>query len=133
MAHSGKCLCGEVSYELEGEPLAVAVCHCANCQRQGGSAFSVNVIMMEDQISISGPIKTFEDRGESGDAVYVHRRFCGSCGSPIVSVPLGGGGIIAVKAGTLDDHSWVDPQVEAWCVHKQSWVDLPGLTSMERE
>jgi hypothetical protein len=39
-----------------------------------------------------------------------------------------------VKAGTLDDTSRVSPMVEAWCEHKQPWVDLPGLAvSMDRE
>jgi hypothetical protein len=43
-------------------------------------------------------------------------------------------GIIAVKAGTLDDRSTVQPTVEAWCVDRQPWVSLPGMAvSLERE
>ena len=133
MTRTGSCLCGVISYEVEGEPIATAVCHCEHCQRQSGGAFSVNLVVREDQVSITGPIKTFEDRGESGDAVYVYRRFCGNCGSPIVSELVEPAGILALKAGTLDDRSSVQPQVEAWCVSKQPWVDLQGLTSMERE
>lgn len=95
--------------------------------------FSLNLIAHVDQLTVSGPIKTYEDYGENGDAVYVCRRFCGNCGSPIVSELMALEGVVAVKVGTLDDHSWVQPQAEAWCVHKQAWVDLPGLVSMERE
>lgn len=133
MAQTGRCLCGEISYALEGDPIATAVCHCEHCQRQSGGAFSVNLVIQKDQVAISGPIKTYEDRGERGDAVYVYRRFCGNCGSPIVSELVDPAGILALKAGTLDDHSAVQPQVEAWCVNKQPWVDLPDLTSMDRE
>ena len=42
--------------------------------------------------------------------------------------------MIAVKAGTLDEKADVLPTVQAWCEHKQPWVDLPGMAvSMDRE
>ncbi len=134
MTQTGRCLCGQISYELTGDVIATAVCHCDHCQRQSGGAFSVNLIAMENQLSVSGELTTFEDRGENDDAVYVYRRFCGSCGSPIYSAMIEPAGLIAVKAGTLDDKSAVAPNVEAWCEHKQPWVDLPGMAvSMDRE
>jgi hypothetical protein len=43
-------------------------------------------------------------------------------------------GVMAVKAGTLDDRSGVAPTVEVWCEHQQPWVQLPGMaTSLSRE
>jgi hypothetical protein len=131
---SGRCLCGAVTYELAGDLIATAVCHCDHCQRQGGAAFSVNLIALESQLTIHGDLKTYEERGERNDAVYVRRRFCPTCGSPIVSELAQPEGIVAVKAGTLDDKTSVLPTVEAWCVDKQPWVSLPGMVvSMERE
>lgn len=38
---NGRCLCGQVTVELTGEPFAVSLCHCVNCQKTSGSAFSV--------------------------------------------------------------------------------------------
>jgi hypothetical protein len=134
MTRTGRCLCGEVTYELTGDLIATAVCHCDHCQRQSGGAFSVNLIARQSQLAVSGDLRTYDDTGERGDAVYVRRRFCGSCGSPIVSELALSDGIIAVKAGTLDDRSDVQPTVEAWCTDRQPWVDLPGMTvSLERE
>ena len=131
---TGRCLCGQISFELSGDLIATAVCHCDHCQRQGGAAFSVNLIAQKSQLAVNGDLATFEDRGEHGDAVYVYRRFCGRCGSPIYSELVQPEGIIAVKAGTLDDKSAVAPTVEAWCEHKQPWVSLPGMAvSMDRE
>jgi hypothetical protein len=80
-------------------------------------------------MAVSGDLSTFEDRGEHGDAVYVYRRFCGQCGSPIFSAMVEPAGILAVKAGTLDDKSGVKPTVEVWCDHKQPWVELPGMAA----
>ncbi|MFM8648674.1 MAG: GFA family protein [Actinomycetota bacterium] len=134
MARTGRCLCGKVLYSLEGDPIATAVCHCSHCQRQGGSAFSVNLIAMSSQMTVNGELAAYEERGEKGDQVYVRRRFCSTCGSPILSEIVLSEGVIAVKAGTLDDVSDVKPTVEAWCVDRQPWAVLPGMAvSMERE
>ncbi len=134
MTQTGRCLCGQISYEISGDLIATAVCHCDHCQRQSGGAFSVNLIAVENQLAVTGTLSTFEDRGENGDAVYVYRRFCGSCGSPIVSALVEPAGVIAIKAGTLDDKSALAPTVEVWCESKQPWVQLPGMAaSIDRE
>jgi hypothetical protein len=134
MSRTGRCQCGQITYDVSGDLIATVVCHCDHCQRQSGAAFSVNLIAHESQIAVSGTLSNFEDRGENGDAVYVNRYFCGDCGSPIYSALVDPAGVIAVKAGTLDDRSEVKPTVEAWCDHRQPWVELPGIgTSLARE
>ena len=131
---TGRCLCGAVTWELSGDLITTAICHCDHCQRQGGGAFSVNLIALDSQLSITGDLNTYDERGELGDDVYVRRRFCPSCGSPIVSELAKTAGVVAVKAGTLDDKSAVLPTVEVWCVDRQPWVSLPGMVaSLERE
>lgn len=133
MNRTGHCLCGEVSYAIEGDIVATAVCHCDHCQRQSGSAFSVNVIVLDGQLAVSGSLSTYNETDETGDTVWVRRKFCSACGSPVVS-ELAQVGLLAVKAGTLDDRSDVKPDIEAWCIDRQPWVDLPGMSlSMERE
>ena len=123
-----------MTYDVTGDPIATAICHCDHCQRQSGGAFSVNVVVHESQLAVSGDLATFEETGENDDGVYVLRKFCPSCGSPIVSELTGTDGIVAVKAGTLDDKSDVKPTVEVWCVDRQPWVELPGMVaSLDRE
>lgn len=131
---TGRCLCGAVTFELSGDPIATAVCHCDHCQRQSGGAFSVNLVAHGSQLTINGELQTYEERGDRGDDVYVRRRFCGTCGSPIVSELAKTDGVIAIKAGVLDDRSGVKPTVEVWCVDRQPWVSLPGMAiSLDRE
>ncbi len=131
---TGRCLCGAVTYELDGDLIATAVCHCDHCQRQSGGAFSVNLVAHESQLTVTGELKTYEETGENDDGVYVRRKFCPTCGSPIVSELALSAGVIAVKAGSLDDKSTVQPNVQVWCVDRQPWVDLPGMAvSLDRE
>ena len=40
MSTTGQCLCGAIRYEFDNPPAMAGVCHCRNCQRQAGSAFS---------------------------------------------------------------------------------------------
>ena len=63
MGRTGRCLCGAVTYEVTGDPIATAVCHCDHCQRQGGGAFSVNVVVHESQLAVSGGLANFEETG----------------------------------------------------------------------
>ena len=88
MSLTGRCLCGAVSYELAGDLIATAVCHCDHCQRQSGGAFSVNLVAHESQLTVHGDLATYDDPGtDPSGTVHVLRRFCGTCGSPIVSAP----------------------------------------------
>ncbi len=118
----GGCLCGAVRYESAADPALVAVCHCTTCQKYTGSAFSLNLGMPAGSVTITGDsLATYEDRaGASGKPFY--RAFCARCGSPISGQGDAYAGMIFIKAGTLDDPSWVKPDAHIWCAEKLPWV-----------
>ena len=120
----GGCLCGAVRYESQAEPAIVAVCHCTTCQKNTGSAFSLNIGVPQDSVTFSGEgLATYEDRGgASGKPFY--RKFCSRCGSPISGQGDAYSGLVFIKAGTLDDPSWVKPGAHIWCAEKQPWVAI---------
>jgi hypothetical protein len=35
------------------------------------------------------------------------------------------GAIVFIKAGTLDDASWLAPNMHIWCAEKLPWVGIP--------
>lgn len=116
----GSCLCGQVTYSTGAEPAMVAVCHCPDCQKQNGSAFSVNVLVKTAEIEMSGSsLAQYIVNGDSGTPVT--RNFCNNCGSPISTELDAFGDLAAIKAGTLDDSSWVKPTMQIWCDKAQPW------------
>jgi hypothetical protein len=123
MAITGGCLCGQVRYSTEAAPRFQVACHCTNCQRQSGSAFSVNIGIPRAELAITGTLKTYTDHGDSGRAVL--RSFCPECGSPILSEIALDPGLAIIKAGTLDDRSIIRPQRHIFAGSKQGWVVLP--------
>lgn len=120
----GGCLCGSVRYSADAEPKFVGVCHCADCQHFTGSAFATVIGVPSSALKITGALKTYSKRGDSGKPI--HRRFCPECGSGLMDEAEALPGIAMVNAGTLDDHSWVTPQSEIYCASAQSWVQLGG-------
>jgi hypothetical protein len=120
----GGCLCGAVRYRLLGEPLMVAVCHCSTCQRNTGSAFSTNLAMPREAVEIASDVlATYETRVDI-DGPPFQRSFCARCGSPISGRGAAYPGIVFIKAGTLDDPSWVRPTVHIWCSAQQPWARI---------
>jgi hypothetical protein len=124
----GSCLCGNVQYTSDAGPLVVALCNCTHCQKQSGAACSVNVGVPKGSLTFTaGKTTVFKDTGSSGLAVYRH--FCGACGSPIFSDLESRPNLDWVKAGTLNDRSWVKPSLSLWCDSAQPWVTQPeGIT-----
>ena len=122
MTMTGQCLCGAVSYKIEGDMQMCGVCHCKNCQRQAGSSYSVLFAVGDDQIEITGDLTTYDDHSDTGNVV--HRHFCGTCGSPVkTSLPTQPGATF-IKAGTLDDTSVLKPSIHFWTGSKQDWVTI---------
>lgn len=122
---TGGCLCGAVRYEIKGEPMMTAVCHCTHCQRQSGGVFSTNLGIPESAYVQTGDTKVYEDTGDSSQPVL--RYFCPNCGSPILSTIAAMPGMVMVKAGTLDDMSGLTPGVEIYTDHAASWMaPIPG-------
>lgn len=127
---SGGCLCGRIRYQSDAAPAIVAICHCRNCQRQAGSAFSVLAGVPKASLTITGEenLKTYEDRGdESGQPVL--RKFCSNCGSPLISDVASFPDMQFIKAGTLDDPSTLEPQMQFWC--DSAWPNL-NLNELQR-
>lgn len=128
---AGGCLCGAVRYESSGASTGTGVCHCTHCQKTSGSAFSVNVFVKADAVTMTGPVGEYTDTAESGRMVV--RRFCKVCGSSLASLAEAYPGMLILKAGTLDDRSGIKPGVQVWTQSKQSWVDLgPDLKAFEK-
>jgi hypothetical protein len=125
--YSGHCQCGELRYQIRGEPVTLYVCHCTNCQKQSSSAFGMSLRIKRDDFHLlAGTLKSFTEVADSGGEKNC--AFCPDCGTRIYHAPAHGraGGTINVKPGTLDDTSWLHPIGQMWTKSAQSWVHIPN-------
>jgi len=120
---SGSCLCGGVHYESNAEPLGTVICHCSHCQKVSGSAFSVNILVPTPSVTWQGSsLASYADKGESGKSLS--RKFCRNCGSSLGTEADALPGTMIIKAGTLDDKSWLKPNMHIWTRSAQPWVRI---------
>ena len=97
---TGHCLCGNVTYMVDAEPLVTAICHCNSCQRQTGSTYSLVVAVPRDSVTLSGDTLATFDTITEATGTPSHRRFCSNCGSPLVTLADAAPDMAFIKAGT---------------------------------
>jgi len=118
---NGGCHCGALRYEFSAPPLMVYNCHCKYCQKISGSAFNVSVTIIERSFAFTkGEPARIEWQSDAGLTRY--GLFCGACGSRIVQGSTPSKGALSLRAGTLDDTSWVAPVGDIWTSSAQPWV-----------
>jgi hypothetical protein len=125
---TGGCRCGAVRYEIAAAPLVTYTCHCTECQRATGSAFSLAIVVPDSAFLLTkGQPKLLERTADSGRVGV--QWLCPECGGWFSGAPFRGFGaeepVRVVRAGTLDDTSWLRPTVHYWTRSKQPWVFLP--------
>ena len=122
MTVEGGCRCGACRYTLASDDLPpVYACHCHICQRWSGSAFSVQALVPEAALTVSGPVVLYEKRTEDRTSV---QRVCGICHSRLYNTNTRRPGVAVVRAGTLDRSEELECRAHIFTAYKQGWVAL---------
>ena len=135
---NGQCHCGKITYKLNREKIISAHhCHCSDCQKITGSGKATIIYIPKKHIEINGEVKFYQVKGSSG--LGVKRGFCENCGSGIYSYLKELPHILFVKAGTLEDSSWLTidsnfftDSAKSWSMPDQSLKSFnknPGIAS----
>ena len=130
MGFTGGCLCGAIRYKCSAELGGIIYCHCRNCQIASGGAFSSNVMIAPDSLTITtGKLTCYEDTADSG--AQVKREFCNQCGTAILSRP--GPNMAVLKAGSIDDSKSLKPLMSIWEDSAQPWaLKCEGITRFSK-
>ena len=122
--YSGRCFCGQVRFELAGEPAFACHCHCESCRRAAGAAFVTWVTFGLDGFALtSGAIAEY--RSSPG----VRRGHCAACGTTITYAQDKRPEEIDIAVSSLDITSGIEPEAHIWVEDKVPWLvisdDLP--------
>ena len=123
MKVDGSCLCGRITYEAEVDPERVAICHCADCQVNSGSAFGVVVSVTNRQFRLlSGTLKEYLKTAESGRVRILS--FCPECGTRIHARTADDpDAFFGLRVGTVRQRDQLRPKRQVWCRSAQGWLD----------
>ncbi|KAK3111521.1 hypothetical protein LTR53_013154 [Teratosphaeriaceae sp. CCFEE 6253] len=126
----GSCACGETKYSFSGDAVGTALCHCLNCQKITGSAFSSVLLIPSAHFRFEdgAPTKSFTVRHHE-EGIEIRPIFCAECGTVVCKTAEDERfrGLHMVMAGTLDVEvgaaaAVTAPQMELWTKHRLAWV-----------
>ncbi len=117
---SGVCLCGQLRCEFSREQaISAHHCHCKDCRRITGSGKATIILVPTEALMVHGDLKTFTVTGMDG--AQVTRGFCPHCGSQMLSYVEEMPALRFVKAGVLEDSSWVKVESSFWSDTSEAW------------
>ena len=80
--HKGSCLCGAVTFDVEGALPPPNACHCSRCRKQSGHYFASTEVA-RDRLRISGS----DNVSWYFSSERVRRGFCATCGASLFFDP----------------------------------------------
>ena len=121
--YHGSCLCTKVRYELLTPPKAVTHCHCGQCQKSHGAAFSTYGAVPHGALRIVTGAADIQSYASSEFAV---RQFCAHCGSSLFWSQSKGDwpDWVCIALGTLDTPFTPEKQKHTHVASKAPWDEF---------
>lgn len=113
----GGCLCGQVTYQVDGPLRPVIACHCVQCRKTSGHYVAATSCARGD-IEIAGDVTWYH----ASDTA--RRGFCATCGSSLFWD--GAGENISVHAGTIDGATGLTVRGHIYCADKGDYYEIPA-------
>ena len=108
MERIAQCQCGQLRAVASGEPDAVNMCHCSECQRRTGAVFGSGAYYKTSAVRIEGPSKLYTRDGQEDRKVRI--RFCPNCGSSVYCEADLRPGLYGIAVGAFADPRFRRPR-----------------------
>ncbi|MBL7684712.1 MAG: GFA family protein [Deltaproteobacteria bacterium] len=114
----GGCHCGQVRYQISGNVITHALCHCSDCRRHAGAPMVGWTMYEVAAVKVTkGSPKEYKS-SEQG-----RRHFCGDCGTGLFYfnqkiLP----GIIDVQSATYDNPDLIPARVHIQVAERIGWM-----------
>jgi hypothetical protein len=118
--HTGRCLCGAVTFRVTADPVAVRTCWCRQCQYFAAGSATVNAVFPSEALEAEGETTAIECAADSGATTT--RRFCPKCGTPLFSDSSSRPHLTVVRVGALDQPESFAPQGTIWAGAAPPWA-----------
>ena len=117
-AFQGGCLCEDLRYCAEREPLDVGYCHCRICQRSTGSPVLVWASFPTDAFAYRRGSPAIYRSSSHGQ-----REFCSRCGCQIAYREIAAPTSVDVNLASFDDPELLEPRRHIFTESRICWFD----------
>jgi len=119
---SGSCLCGSTAYEIHGDSMLFAHCHCQRCRKASGTGHASNILLKPASVKWTAGEHLLRSY-KVPDAKRFVVVFCSECGSSMPRVAPDNS-IAVVPAGSLDNDPGIRPDVRIFQNSRAEWSCL---------
>ena len=114
---SARCFCGAAAVRCEAAAKGVVHCHCGECRRLSGAAFTTWVSLPREAVHLSGTDSLVAFNATPN----LTRHFCKVCGSHVFTADRRYPKILGVPAGIIDGRLPAEPTAHYFVSHKAAW------------
>jgi hypothetical protein len=125
IVREARCACGALSARAEGDPVRLSVCHCLDCKRRSGSAFSWNATYDAARVAIDGVHRSFTRSSDEGYWGRFH--FCPECGVTVAYEIERRPDMVSIPAGAFADPALPPPEIEVYDERRCPWLPDFGI------
>lgn len=117
----GSCLCGAVTYQIDGPIGDIIQCHCQKCRKANGTAYATNAPIAKADFKLTSGQDVVKKYASS---TCTERCFCGNCGSPLVSIKAETPEFYRLRIGTLDTPLQQKPTQHIFVASQAEWDNI---------
>ena len=115
-----RCYCGTVEVGFDSPPRGTVHCHCGECRRQTGAAFTTWVSVPSPPVLREGA----KAAGKFSATRNTVRHFCRICGSHLYTVDVRHPDIVGVPAGAIVEPMQLVPTAHYFVDDKAPWHEI---------
>lgn len=98
-------------------------CHCTDCQKRTGSAFSMGCIYATTSLSLEGELTEWTRTSDDGNSNT--RYSCAACGNIIYGVSTFAPELIKLQPGTMESARSIAVDAHIWLRSAYEWLAIP--------
>jgi hypothetical protein len=130
--YTGRCTCGAVTVEIEGEPVTTRQCWCRQCQKIASGGATHNAIFPLEAITLEGTRAQSSYVAASGNTLT--HEFCATCGTHVLAHSSARPHLRTIRLGLLDEGHGLRPAVVIWLEDAPAWAVIdPDLEHWARQ
>lgn len=118
---TGRCLCREIVYEINGPLGPIVNCHCRQCRRWHGAVFRTRCTVESKNFRW---LQGQELLSEYHSSETVVKTFCRICGSNLISTYDDNPEYIGLPIGALEQDPGSRPIAHIFVGSKSQWYDI---------
>ena len=122
---NGSCMCGQVTYQINGPLRPITACHCTQCRKSSGHYSAATSTPSENLTTKGDSLKWFKSSNVAS------RGFCSTCGSNLFWRPVGKGRT-SIFSGSIDGPTELKIENQIFVEDKGDYYELPDVKVIEQ-